>query len=353
MTRIDWLILKRLLARIGLVMALLFGLFGLVQSLDTSQSRLLGAAGGVPLVIGGFAAVSARIVLGTLPVSVLIGTIVAVLDLQSRRELVAIKATGYSIWRVLRAPLLLAILGAFAVVGFIEPQVVQINRMLPLSVPAPGSSGVLWFEQTNAEGSYVISAERASNDGARLEGGVTFFMTGLPGRARIEAPSARLVDGAWHIDRGRRFTPSAPPEPLRDFEIPTTTTAGDLLVRFTVPRDLSLGQLWQAMSAGIADPDTRASAVTSFIRQLSLPGLLCGMVLIGFAFTSGYRRTNRYGGAVLYGVVLGFVVYVVTELASRAGFAGVLDPTFAAAGPALVAIVIGLTVLLFREDGRT
>ncbi len=89
------------------------------------------------------------------------------------------------------------------------------------------------------------------------------------------------------------------------------------------------------------------------IRQLVLPVLLMGAVLIGFAFASGYRRTNKYGVAVLYGVVLGFVVYVVTELASQSGLAGVLDPTFAGAGPAFVAIVIGLTVLLFREDGRT
>lgn len=78
-----------------------------------------------------------------------------------------------------------------------------------------------------------------------------------------------------------------------------------------------------------------------------------GRVRMGLAFTAGYRRTNRYGGTVLYGVVLGFVVYVVTELATRSGFAGVLDPTFAAAGPAFVAIVIGLTVLLYKEDGRT
>ena len=78
-----------------------------------------------------------------------------------------------------------------------------------------------------------------------------------------------------------------------------------------------------------------------------------GRVRMGLAFTAGYRRTNRYGGTVLYGVVLSFVVYVVTELATRRGFAGVLDATFAAAGPAFVAIVIGVTVLLYKEDGRT
>jgi lipopolysaccharide export system permease protein len=55
---------------------------------------------------------------------------------------------------------------------------------------------------------------------------------------------------------------------------------------------------------------------------------------------------------VLYGIVLGFVVYVITEMAAMAGGAGVLEPAFAAVAPAFVAIVIGMTVLLFREDGR-
>jgi lipopolysaccharide export system permease protein len=56
---------------------------------------------------------------------------------------------------------------------------------------------------------------------------------------------------------------------------------------------------------------------------------------------------------VLYGIVLGFVVYVVTEMAGRAGEAGVVQPVIAVLGPALIAIVAGATVLLNREDGRT
>ena len=47
------------------------------------------------------------------------------------------------------------------------------------------------------------------------------------------------------------------------------------------------------------------------------------------------------------------VSVVVAELARRAGYAGVLQPTIAAFGPALVAMVVGTTVLLFKEDGRT
>jgi lipopolysaccharide export system permease protein len=89
-----------------------------------------------------------------------------------------------------------------------------------------------------------------------------------------------------------------------------------------------------------------------FFRLVSLPLTLAGSLLIAFAFTAGYRRTNKYGGTVLYGIVLGFVVYVITEMAALAGAAGVLRPSFAAIAPAVVAMVIGTTVLLFKEDGR-
>ncbi|WDR03583.1 LptF/LptG family permease [Devosia algicola] len=89
------------------------------------------------------------------------------------------------------------------------------------------------------------------------------------------------------------------------------------------------------------------------IKLLALPLVLCGSLLIAFAFTAGYRRSDRYGAAILYGIVLGFVVFMITEMADRAGSSGVLDPGFAAVGPAFVAIVIGVTVLLYKEDGRT
>jgi len=38
-------------------------------------------------------------------------------------------------------------------------------------------------------------------------------------------------------------------------------------------------------------------------------------------------------------------------MAAMAGGSGMLQPTFAAVAPAFVAIVIGMTVLLFKEDG--
>ena len=124
-------------------------------------------------------------------------------------------------------------------------------------------------------------------------------------------------------------------------------------IRLVSTRDLTFVEMVNILVQNVADPLLRASIITSFLGLFALPALLVGSVLIGFAFTAGYQRTNKRGATVLYGVVLGFVVYVVTELATRSGTAGVLDPAFAALGPAFAAICIGLTVLLYKEDGRT
>jgi hypothetical protein len=62
-------------------------------------------------------------------------------------------------------------------------------------------------------------------------------------------------------------------------------------------------------------------------------------------------RTNKLCGTVLYGVVLGFVVYLTEELVNRSGSPASAIPRLWL-WAACVAIVIGLTVLLYRKDRR-
>jgi lipopolysaccharide export system permease protein len=347
MNRIDWVILSRLSSRIGLTLLVFFGLFSLIESLDTWRFQTLSGIGGPPLAILSLAAGASASTIGTLPVTMLIGAIMGVLDLQARREFLIIKATGTSIWRIMRAPLVATFLFGLLTAFVSEPIVLMAARSLP--IPSR-SSPTMWLEQTGSDGPYVLYAQHPHSDGQELEG-VTVFMTeGL--RDRIEAPVARLAAGAWTLDNAVRYRPDFPRQPLASLTLATTTTPGDMRIRMRAARDLTFTELTTALGQHMADPGLRAAALTSFFRLLALPATLVGSVLIAFAFTAGYRRTNKYGGAVLYGVVLGFVVYVVMELANRSGSAGVLDPAFAAAGPAIVAIVIGLTVLLYREDGR-
>jgi lipopolysaccharide export system permease protein len=351
MTRIDWVILRRLAGRIGLTIVLMFGMITLVESLNTWRFNHLSAAGGPMLGLSAILLNAALWSLSVLPVTLLIGAIVGLIDLQQRRELTVISATGVSVWQMLRAPLfaVLVVGSALAVSG--DTLVVTMMRSISVVLPQPSEDGALWLQQRGDGQDYILAAEHVHPGGGVLED-VTFFLPAALGGPRLHADRAEIRDGAWHIATGIRYAPDTAPEAVSNLDVPTTTTLGDLGARLTSPADMTIFDLMQVQALEITDPRLRSGVQMRLAKLVALPLSLAASLLIAFAFTSGYRRTNKYGSTVLYGIVLGFVVYVVTEMAATAGSTGILQPAFAAFAPALVAIVVGTTVLLFREDGR-
>ena len=352
MTRIDWVILRRLGSRIALTIVVLFGLIALAESLNTWKFQHLSSIGGPMLGLLGIVIEASRWALGTLPVTLLIGAIIGILDLQARRELTVIKATGLSIWRILRAPVIAVIIFSLIASLAVDTVIVSISRALAVSMPQVSSSdSTLWLEQQGDGQNYVLVASHPHPGGAILED-VSIFLDRDGEGGRLQAKQMELRDGEWFIPEAIHFLADTPPKRVLNVTLPTTTTTGDMGVKLASPVELTIFELAEAMSKRLTDPELRNGVEMRFLRLLSLPLVLVGSLLIAFAFTAGYRRTNKYGVAVLYGIVLGFVVYVITEMAAMAGGAGVLEPAFAAIAPAFVAIVIGMTVLLFREDGR-
>ena len=353
---IDRVILGRLASRIGITVLMVFSLICLVESLDAGRFFYLTTLGGPQLALMTIAASAARWTIKTLSVSVLLGAIIAVIDLRAKRELVVIKSVGFSIWRMLRAPVLAAlVVGALVGIGG-DTVATSINRVHnPTPTSAYNSllpSNELWLEQGSGAESYVITASYVSPGEATL-GGVTVFLRYADPAARIVAETARLENGQWHFGPGRIYTALQPQRPLPEgYTLPASSTPADLRLKYASTEDLTIFEIGAALASRVSDPLLRAGMTTRMIKLITLPLLLVGSLFIAFAFTAGYRRTNKYGAAVLYGIVLGFVIFVITEMADRAGSAGVLSPLLAAAGPALVAIATGLTVLLRKEDGR-
>ena len=72
----------------------------------------------------------------------------------------------------------------------------------------------------------------------------------------------------------------------------------------------------------------------------------------GGRFTQVYLTANNHYGIVLYGVVLGFVLYPGFELMAGFSAIGALVPTFVCLGAALVAIFVGRGVQVLKLDGR-
>ena len=351
MTRIDWLVLKRLGGRIGLTIVMVFGLICLVESLNTWRFEALAAEGGVVAGIMGIVTTAGVWSLNTLPVTVLVGAIAALLDLQARRETTIIRAAGVSVWRTMRAPFAAALVFGLIVSLGGDAALVTLMRHFGITSPDARATGVLWLEQHAGDSRYIVLSQQPHAQGTMLDQ-VMFFLPPELGNPRIRADRAVLREGAWHIEVGTAFAPDTEPRRVRNLAIPTNSNAADLRARLASPTELTLIELVQIVSAGVSDPVLRSAVEMRLARIVAMPLMLAGSLVIAFAFTSGYRRSNKYGTTVLYGIVLGFVVYVLMEMASRAGAAGLIEPVVAALAPALVAMGIGTTVLLYREDGR-
>jgi len=69
-------------------------------------------------------------------------------------------------------------------------------------------------------------------------------------------------------------------------------------------------------------------------------------------FTQVYLTANKHYGMVLYGAVLGFVLYVIVELVAELSAAGALVPTFVCLGATFVVFFVGRRVLFFQPGGR-
>ncbi len=348
-SRIDRVILGRVGVRVAVTVLVFFSLIALAESLNTTRFSIMQAAGGLPLAILATAVPAARWLIGTLPITVLIGTVAAVLDLQVRHELTIMKVAGLSIWRVLRWPVIVLTLiaGAASILG--ETWAVTMDRSFPET--GRGADKSLWMEQMAGTEPYILRAEKTTTAAPQLRD-VTIFMTRSDGRERIVADSATYQRGKWLLKNGTVLRADAPPQDFAEYEVATRMTSGDLALQLSVARDQTFGELVAAAGDDIGDPELRAISLTSLYRAFTLPFMVAGSVLLAFALAGSYRRRGDYGNAVLLGLILGFVLFVVSELATRAGNSQALPPLAATAGPALLSLLAGATALLFREDGK-
>ncbi|GGA50426.1 LptF/LptG family permease [Pelagibacterium lentulum] len=358
MSKIGRLLCVRLASRIGLVVGILFGILLLVEFLDTWRFGLTADVAG-PWVATWLAVLSAvRWSLLALPVTTTIGAIVGLIDLHSHREMVIISATGRSIWSTLKWPLAMVILSGVVVVTIADSVAIRIYQQLDAAEIGWGRAYSLgdravWYNQSGDDGRYVIYARTALGGGAELREVSIFRLLDSGARgARIHAESATLQDEAWLLRSGTILDVDQPARPFDSYLIATDATLSELGLQVGTAEDMSWFDLRELLQHGVTDPFAKAAAETRFQKLNALPALLSGSLLIAFAFTSGYRRAGHYGWTIIAGIGLGLLVFMITEMADRAGSAGVLSPIIAAWAPALTAIIIGLSVILRKEDGR-
>jgi lipopolysaccharide export system permease protein len=336
--------------------------FLLVYTLDfVEQMRQAGDAAGV-----GAADVALLSLLRTpsvaeqvLPFAVLFGAMITLLQLSRKLELVVARAAGVSAWQFLLPGLVVA-LGLGVAVVFVYNPLASVLQQQATAWEArlfERDQGLVtrdnvWLRQRSPEGTAIVRAEGAVEGTTRLSR-ITAFVFDREGRflERIEARAGELREGYWELEDARVVALDEEPRTYARYQLASSLAPDQLRTRFTPPDSVPFWRL-----DDVAEATERAGLDAKRYRLqrdslLARPLLFVAMVLVAASVSLRFFRFGGVGQMVLGGVAAGFLLYVLTELMEDLGGSGLVGTTLAAWFPAVVGSLLGVLVLLHKEDG--
>ncbi len=307
------------------------------------------------------------IVMEILPFGILLGGILAFWRLARSSELVVSRATGLSIWQILMAPVMIAVLlGATATFALsplssiMKARAEQLENIYLRTAAGPMSltGGQLWLRQIDRTldppGIVILHANNVSLRQMKLElAGVSIFRLDAEDRflSRIEAPRAELQHGFWRLTDAREILPDRTPSAPQTIDLPTDLTTDRVQESFASPDTLSVWKLPGFISL------LNTSGFSSIRHRLHLQALLALPLLAGVMalVAAGFSmRTSRRGGVMKMigsGIAAGFALFIITKIANEFGQSGGLPVPLAAWAPVGAGFLLAVALLLHLEDG--
>lgn len=298
-----------------------------------------------------------------LPFSVLLGGMACFWRMAKANELVVARAAGVSVWQFLAAPLFITFLVGVVLVTTFNPFAAAMrshyetleSRYLDKSQAtfAVSEAGI-WLRQGNQDAQEVIHARTATGGGrdAVLNDVIIFQLEGNDRfTGRIDAAAAVLNDGYWELQDAHLSVPGGETRSVAVYRLATDLTMEGIEDSFASADTLSFWELPKFIGT-MEDAGFNANAHRLYLHSLmSLPALLCAMVLIAAIFSVKTSRRSSTGGMIVGGVVCGFLLYFFTNIVHALGLSMSIPAVFAAWMPAGVSAMLGVTALLHLEDG--
>lgn len=293
------------------------------------------------------------------PFIALFSAMVTLVSLNRRYELVIARAAGISAWQFLLPPCLGAFLFGVLTILFLNPLAARgfsQSETLESAIRQGNSNAVSafsapWIRQKTDDGVTIIGARAVLDQGMTLADAV-FFSFDADGNIveRKDATHAYLRDGFWQLENVRR-TRDQTFDSLAETRVATNLRPEFVQERLARPETIPFyalpGTIEVARSFGL-----KADAFAMQLHSLlAMPMLLVAMTLIAATVSMRFARMGESATLILGGIVAGFLLYVVSVLVQAFGNAGLVPPVVAAWFPVVVALFMGVTFLLYREDG--
>lgn len=302
-----------------------------------------------------------NLALKLLPFAVLLGGVFSFVRLSRSQELIAVRAAGVSAWNLLIPPLTVAaVLGLATVLAYTPFSSLLLERYSALEAKVlhdqPSQLAVsrngLWLRQGRHASQSVIHALHVADQGVRLEN-VIIFLYGVGDQflGRVDARSAVLNAGSWVLKDA--WVSGTEGRPIRHpvYKMATTLTPGRIQESFAPPETMSFWDLPSFIQTARQAGFSASRYELYFDSLLVLPAMFAAMVFMAASFSLRLARLGGMTRVVLYSALAGFGIYFFGNVTQALGISGILPIPLAAAAPAAVAILLGMTLVFHQEDG--
>lgn len=293
--------------------------------------------------------------LQVIPVSGLMGCLVALGGMATSNELAAMQALGISvariIWSVLKQGALI-MLALLVIAEFVVPpaeRLAQTKRALTISqTSALRSENGFW-----ARGSRDYLNVRKFLHGS-IPTDLDIYEFDVSGRLHsfIHADRGDIrSDGTWLLTgvlRKRINGPQVTTEHLASLSWKSFLRSQQVHLLLLTPESMAPTQLY----AYVQDLKARKQQTDRYERALwdkiSIPVSTAAMVLISIPFVFGPLRTESTGQRIVLGTAVGMVFYLTNQITGNLGLLVDVDPAVTALTPSLLLLFIALYLLLRR-----
>ena len=362
--RIERYVVGRVMGSVGAALAVISSVILLVEFVDLSRSVGVKTDVGIGSLFWLTVLRAPSLIQVLLPFVFLFGGIGAFVGLNRRSELVAMRAAGVSAWRFILPSAATALVIGIAAVTILNPVAASLSARFEAERARLMQNYLgdipqdIWLRQGDDRTQIVIHAKtRDTVQGyVRLRGVSLFIYTKQPSgppvfRQRIEASEARLMPGFWQLKEVREATAGESSVHSDTLSIRSTLDAESAMEHFTSPEAISFWRLPDAIRLTEQAGFSAAGYRLRLFQLTSTPVLFAAMSILAAAFSLRLARLGGLAGLAGAGVALGFILFFFNQFAGALAKASIIPLIAAAWAPTLVALLTGLSLLFFTEDG--
>jgi len=301
-----------------------------------------------------------EIIVMTIPIGVLLGTLLVFNRLSGDSEIIALRTSGISFYRIMVAPLVFGIITSLVSFGINECVVPVANRTskkleflaLYKSEMPSGQANFTYMERGNDLALNRIFYIGYAN-GKSIFNVIILDFTRNKLIQIISAASGMWNRGEWILEKGRTYVLAGDSDITRILQfdrlvIPGIKNVQNALESSKVsPKEMNMFELSAYIDLLKRSNSVANDLLVRLYQKFSQP-LACLIVALAGAPLGLLARRSRSNIGLIYSAVIVFLYYVLQSSSGALGEAGRLSPLLAAWMPNIVIGSLGLVILYHK-----